>query len=412
MTRSEKSPSQSCEAPAEFAALRAGCQPDGFDPYPVYRSLREFAPVWRAPWDDWYVSGFEAASKASADPSLRRSLSREVADGAGGVSGLEGKIGGFFREWLLFSDPPEHTRLRREILRLFTARDADALVPEITLICKKLVDEIPAECVNVVEGLTYPLPIKVICGIMGVPDADRRKVAEWGLVVRDTLDSGVHENDAHIATIVDEIQSYFTDLVRDKTWLDTPAGVRFAPLVKTFPIETVVANLALLLFSGYETTVHLISSMLLHLGQRPDLWRRLRLERGLVSAAVAETLRFESPIQKVCRWTNGTYELGGERIPGGSQIVLLFGAANRDPKQYAKPDVFDIDRNTSTHLAFGRGTHLCVGRPLATVEAETMLRALLDCWREIEVGPAGWDWANKSSVRGLNRLDLNWQIDG
>ena len=412
LTRSKKEQSQSCGLRAEFAALRAGCQPDGFDPYPVYRSLREFAPVWRAPWGDWYVSGFEDASKAATDASLRRSPPRERADGAGGVTGLSGRIAGFFREWLVFCDPPEHALLRREILRLFLARDADALVPEITSIGKTLVAELPADHGDVVAALTYPLPVNVISGIVGIPDADRRKLAGWTHVMRDTLDSGVGENDGRTAAIVEEIQSYYIELVRDRTWLNSPAGIRFAPLLKMFPAETIAANLALLVFTGHDTTVHLIGSMLLHLSLRPDLWRRLLSEPGLVPAVVAETLRYESPIQKLCRWTSSAFELGGEHIPGGAAIVLLFGAANRDPAQFSQPDIFDIDREPRNHLAFGRGAHLCVGRPLAIVEAETMLRILLDCWQEIEVSPAGWHWYNNSSVRGLSRLNLSWRTGG
>jgi hypothetical protein len=258
------------------------------------------------------------------------------------------------------------------------------------------------------ELIAGVVPVRVMLELLGIPPTDQRQVVQWSSVLRRILDSGLSENDTEATATVAAIQRYFLDLVRDEGWRTSKPGGRLKPLIEAFPAEAVAANLAMLAFAGQETTTHLIGSMLLHLGRRPDLWRRLRREPDRAAGAVGEALRLESPVQKICRWPHGAIEIGGATVADGELLVLLVGAAHRDPAEYGEPDVYDIDRPAGGQLAFGWGIHLCLGRPLALLEAETMLHVLLDQWREIDACDGGWAWLNNSSFRGLRRLDLAW----
>jgi cytochrome P450 len=394
--------------PAEFNSLRAGAQPEGFDPYPVYSRLRQHAPIWRSPWGDWYLSSFAAVSEAITHPALHRSPAHGEGDNAGGVIGLDGPLACYLREWLLFADPPAHTQLRRKLLGLFQMRDAAALRRTVGKLCLAALNGGGDGRGDFMELVAGVVPVRVILELLGIPQTDQRQIVQWSSVLRRILDSGLSENDTEATVTIAAIQRYFLDLVRDEAWRSSKPGDRLKPLIEAFPAEAVAANLAMLAFAGQETTAHLIGSMFFHLGRRPDLWQRLRHEPDRAARAVGEALRLESPVQKICRWPHGAAEIGGVTLTDGELLVLLVGAAHRDPAQNGKPDVFDIDRPTGGHLAFGWGIHLCLGRPLALLESETILRVLLEQWRQIDACDGGWAWLNNSSFRGLRRLDLAW----
>jgi cytochrome P450 len=393
-----------------FAHIRAGAQPDGFDPYPLYRAMREFAPVWQSPWGDWYLSSFAAVEKTMTDASLLRSPPGVEQAGAGGLVDIGAVIARYLRGWLLFSDQPAHAALRRTMVGIFRERDAAAVRPQVAALCRASVESIGACRADVVSAITTPLPINIISDQVGIPEADRGMIAGWAFVLREILDSGPGNDPEGAAATVARIQDYFLNLLRDETWLRNQGSERFRSLVTGFPPELVAINLSMLVLAGHETTVHVIGSMLYHAALRPDLWRRLQSNRALVPAMVAEALRYESPVQKICRWTTSPTEIEGTVVGADAPLVLLIGAAHRDPARYADPETFSLDRVNTSHLAFGRGAHLCVGRALALIEAEAVLETLLDCWQEVEVGDGGCQWHNNSSLRGPRHLDLAWRM--
>lgn len=311
-------------------------------------------------------------------------------------------------DWLLFADPPEHARLRQELVRPLTPPAVAAIEPFIAETCRLLLPKDGSSGAEIVSALAQPLPVAVIAHLVGIPGRDRDRIAAWARALRmlldapETVEPGTDE-------ALTEMREYFLALAQDPAWLRAQEGAGrngLSTLIKKLPPEVTAANLALLVFAGHETTVHLTGSLLLNLALRPYLWAVLRANPALIPNAVAEALRYDSPVQKMCRWTSDRVELSGRAIPPHQTLVLLLGAANRDPARFPDPDRFDIGRDASDHLSFGRGRHQCLGRLLAMLEASTLLRALLPHWRSISVGQDGFQWLNNSSFRGLTRLEL------
>ena len=397
-------------AESQFAMLRSRSQFDSFDPYPLYHRLRQFAPVWHSPWGDWYLSSFDAVSSTFRHAACRSPWSSSAR--AENQLAIDPRIADLFSDWLLFLDPPEHEKLRQEMLRPFAAAPVAALEPLITELCQSLLPQNGACRAEIVGAVAQPLPMTVIARLMGIPQGDFDLVAGWARALRIVLDS-YEPAEPGAQAAGNEIRSYFLALAQDQTWARLQAAtggcLGLSDLTKKFPPEVVAANLALLVFAGHETTVHLIGSLLLHLALRPQVWTLLRARPDLVPNAVMEALRFESPVQKMCRWSHDWVEIAGRTIPPRQMLVLLLGAANRDPARFTNPDSFDISRDSSNHVAFGRGRHLCLGRLLAMLEATTLLRVLLERWTAVGVKEGGWHWLSSSSFRGLERLEVEWE---
>ncbi len=387
--------------------LKAGAQPDSFDPYPLCARLRDGAPLWESPWGDIYLSSFASVRHALGNAALRRSPLDGIT-GAGGVVDVDAVIAARLREWLLFADDEKHTQLRRGLLGLFRTADIGALRPLISELTLASLQG-ASDRGDFVPLVSARVPRTVLLALLGLPRSDYDLLTAWGSVLRRVLDSGAGPDDAVVTETFDGIKAYFFDLVGDASWQSGKTAHGLASLLGAFPREAVAANLAMLAFVGQDTTSHLVGSMFLHLALRPGLWARLRSEPHLAKAAVNEALRIESPIQKLCRWTPDAIEIGGRGVEGGRLLVLLIGAAHRDPAEYSQPDMFDIDRSKSAELSFGWGAHLCLGRPLALLEGETILQTLLAAWQEVEVSDDGWSWLNNSSFRGLRHLGLSWR---
>ena len=396
-----------------FALLRSGSQPDDFDPYPLYHSVRRHAPVWESPWGSWYVSSFDAVARAFTDPACALSPWGRKARKAD-PENLDSRIADAIGDWMLFADPTEHEPLRQELVKPLTPQAVAALEPLIAETCRSLLPKDGSARVEIISALAQPLPVAVIARLVGIPPGDRVKIAAWARALRSILDAPETGEPGTQAAMA-EMSDYFLALVQDPVWLRAQEEAEcngLSALTRTVPPEVSAANLALLVFAGHETTVHLMGSLLLHLALRPHLWAELRANPALVPNAVAEALRFESPVQKMCRWTSGPVALEGRTIPPHQTLVLLLGAANRDAARFPDPDRFDIGRDASSHLSFGRGRHQCLGRLLALLEASTLLRMLLPRWKSISVEEGGFRWLNNSSFRGLSRLDLAFELDG
>jgi pimeloyl-[acyl-carrier protein] synthase len=208
----------------------------------------------------------------------------------------------------------------------------------------------------------------------------------------------------------DEMSMYFVELAHAHLATGSmPLLLQGLPeLVASQGIDVAGRNLAFLAFAGHETTVHLLGNMLFHFSHEPSAWQALRNDFGLCGKAVTETLRLESPVQKICRWPVQDVEAGGLSLERHGLVVLLLGAANRDPDQFDEPHRFDLTRRPVANLAFGRGAHVCIGRALAEMEAGAMLRALLQRWKHIEPVDGGARWMDNSSLRGLESLELEF----
>ncbi|GGL81389.1 cytochrome P450 [Streptomyces fumigatiscleroticus] len=378
------------------------------DPHPVYARLRELGPVHRvrlpppdAHHETWLVVGYEEARAALADPRLAKDGSRI------GVTFLDEELIG---RHLLVTDPPQHTRLRALVSRAFTVRRVEELRPRIRRITDGLLDAmLPRGRADLVESFAHPLPITVICELLGVPEVDR---AEFRRMSTEAVapTSAESEYDAFV-----RLAAYLTGLIEDKRCAG-PGGDLLGDLIRTAgedgdrlsPRE--LRGMAfLLLIAGHETTVNLVSSAVLTLLRHPGQLAAVRADPGLVDAAVEETLRHEGPVENATyRYAAQPLEIGGTPIEKGDSVLVGLTAADRDPHRFPGPDRFDIHRDTRGHLAFGHGVHYCLGAPLARLEARTAIRTLLDRAPDLALdGPPG-DWLPGVLMRGVRSLPVRW----
>ncbi|MEV0034758.1 cytochrome P450 [Streptomyces sp. NPDC050804] len=422
--------------------------PDFFaDPYPAYRALRAQAPVrrLRMPGGEavWMVLGYDAVRAALADPRLRNDIrhSAEFESDGGYAIGRN----------MLQVDPPDHTRLRALVSRQFTARRIAALRPRIERISARLLDAMAAAAgpdgpvepvgtagpggpggpVDLVGAYAFPLPITVICELLGVPVADRDAFHDWsGKVV-------AFDDAEAAAAAAASMTAYFTGLIEEKRSLDTGADGGedtqagedtqdsedtdlLHALVRThdengdhLSPDELLGMAFLLLVAGHETTVNLISSAVRLLLTHPDQLAALRADPGLLEGAIEETLRYEPPVQIAAyRYTAEPLTLAGTPIPKGERVVISLAAAHRDPARFTDPDRFDIRRDPAANraqLAFSHGIHHCLGAPLARLEAAVALPALLDRFPRLALADASAapEW-RPSLLRGLRRLPVRW----
>ncbi|ELS57712.1 cytochrome P450 family protein [Streptomyces viridochromogenes] len=381
---------------------------EGFreNPHPVYARLRERGPVHRVRLPDWQsevwlVVGHEEARAALADQRLSK-------DGAKiGLKSLDEELIG---KNLLVADPPQHTRLRGLISRAFTMRRVEELRPRVQRITDDLLDEmLPRGRADLVESLAYPLPLTVICELLGVPEMDRVEFRKMSTEAVAPTSPG-SEVDAFVA-----LGAYFTDLIEDKRCAG-PGGDLLSDLIRTtaedgdrLSPDELRGMAFILLIAGHETTVNLITSGVHALLTHPRQLADLRADMTLLDGAVEEMLRYEGPVETATfRYAAEPLEIAGVPIEQGEPVMVGLAAANRDASRYAVPDTFDIRRDTRGHVAFGHGIHYCLGAPLARLEARTAIRSLLERAPGLALdGPPG-EWLPGVLIRGMRSLPVRW----
>ncbi|MEU6144133.1 cytochrome P450 [Streptomyces sp. NPDC047081] len=388
---------------------------DGFrtDPHPVYARLRELGPVHRVllpgfggeqrdvHHETWLVVGYEEARAALADPRLAKDGSRI------GVNFLDEELIG---NHLLTTDPPQHTRLRALVSRAFTMRRVEELRPRIQQITDELLDAmLPRGSADLVESFAYPLPITVICELLGVPEIDRAAFRQMSTEAVAPTDSG-SEYEAFV-----RLAEYLTELIEDKRCAG-PSGDLLSDLIRTTAEDgdrlspgELRGMAFVLLVAGHETTVNLITSAVHALLTHPDQLAALRADMSLVDAAAEEALRYEGPVENATfRFAAETLEIAGTKIVRGDAVMIGLTAADRDALRYPAPDRFDLHRDTRGHLAFGHGIHYCLGAPLARLEARTAIRTLLERAPGLAPdGPPG-EWLPGMLMRGVRSLPVRW----
>lgn len=315
---------------------------------------------------------------------------------------------------MLLADPPEHTRLRRLVSKAFLPRRMERLRPKIQEITDDLIDAFPESGeFDVLETFGFPLPMMVICALLGTPYEDRHRFERWGWVL--SQDPVQHGDEARERKAVnDEVAEYFTAMLAQRR--AHPREDLIGDLVRAadedgmFTDEELVSTAIFLVIAGHKTTANLIGNGLHTLLRRPAETARLRAEPELVTTAVEEFLRFEGSVDRgTFRVAAEDIELGGVDIPKGSFVHLSVAAADRDPAAFKDPDRFDPTRSPNPHVAFGHGPHFCAGAPLARLEGQiafaTLLRRLP--LLELAVPAEELTWIDDSSIsRGLERLPV------
>ncbi|MFF7196982.1 cytochrome P450 [Streptomyces sp. NPDC008079] len=377
------------------------------DPYPVYARLRERGPVHHVRTADtgamWLVVGHDEARAALADSRLSKNWQSLLPDG---------DVSGGFASHMLDADPPRHTRLRKLVSREFTPRRVEALRPRVQAITDDLVEAmLPGGSADLVDALAFPLPMTVICELLGVPDLDREAFRGWSNEI-----VGPTGPEAE-ADAVQAMSEYLVELIEDKR-CTAPRDDLLSALIRTryedgdrLSSDELVGMAFLLLVAGHETTVNLIANGVLALLRHPDQLAALRADPGLLDGAVEEMLRYDGPVETTTwRFARETLEIGGVRVPSGDSVLIALASADRDPGRYPAPDTFDIRRSPQGHLAFGHGIHYCLGAPLARLEGRIAVRTLLDRCPGLALAadPAALTWRPGLLIRGVHRLPVTF----
>lgn len=285
---------------------------------------------------------------------------------------------------LLFLDTPEHDQLRKLVIHQFTPERIRGLRTRISSLVKDMLNALRGQTqFDFVEQFAYPLPVTVICELMGVPHEDQGQIHAWTNILAHSLDPVVDINPVKKAAVQNaekELRAYMGDFMREKRAhpqddLVSSLAVGNDPAGRMSDVD-IVTTLALLIGAGHETTVNLLSNSILTLLRYPIEWRKLREQPERVTQVVEEVLRYEPPVQALRRYALSDITLQGVTIPQGSSIELLSAAGNRDPRRFSHPNDFDPDRSDNQHFGFGGGDHLCIGAPLARSEVHIALTEL------------------------------------
>ncbi|GAA0347361.1 cytochrome P450 [Streptomyces blastmyceticus] len=378
------------------------------NPYPFYDELRAAAPVTpvttgSAGRPSYLVTGYAEAKAAFTDPRLSKDTARFFADRPSNRN-LHPAVA----HNMLATDPPQHTRLRRLVTKAFTTAAVDRLRPFIEHTADQLLDDLPkAGEADLVTALAIPLPVTVICQMLGVPENDRAQVRTWS---NDLFAAGQPQRiDAASHAAAD----YMAGLIAAKRHAPDDSLLHDLITVhdegEQLSEDELISLAVLLLIAGHETTTNFIGNAILGLLQHPELLDRLRANPGRISSMLGELLRYDSPVGiATFRYSTQALTLGETEIPAGVPVLISPGAANRDPAQYPGPDHLDADRDARGHLAFGHGIHRCLGAPLALAEAEIALRALLTRFPELRLAVSSEElrWRHTRLMRGLESLPV------
>ena len=395
--------------------LQVLATPDGqADPYPLYARMHAEARVSRTAFGPYVVSGYDECQAVLRDPRLGRGVGIE--DTSTGVFGDNGgRRGQFFEAGshnMLLADPPDHTRLRRLVSRSFTASKVEQLRPAVHALVTDLLEDLAGRGhVEFMHDFALPLPMAVIGELVGVPAADRTELQPLVRAAARGIEPMLadEEVDASIAAI-ERLGAYFAQLLAERRRHPTDdllSALGQARENDDQLTDDEVLSTAILLFAaGFETTTNLLGNGLLALLRHPDQLADWRAHPGIAATAVEELLRFDSPVQFNLRTALEPAELVGQPLARGDRIVVLQGAANRDPHRFENPDRLDLRRADNTPLSFGWGIHHCIGAALARMEGEIAFNALLERFSTIELDVAEPPWRPGFTLRGLLELPL------
>jgi cytochrome P450 len=391
---------------------------DGYfqDPLSVFARMRAQSPVTSVITPEgqraWLITRYEDVRKALADPRLSKDWRKLRAPGF-----VPDPSVGFLMAHMLNADPPDHTRLRRLVQKAFTPGRVAGLRPRIEAITASLLDAMEAAreadpagdgAIDLITEFAFPLPMTVICELLGIPDGDREEFKTWSQVI---LSSTATFDEYRAAG--GAMYAYFTRLLADKR--AAPADDLLSALITardsgdSLDEPELLAMIFLLLVAGHETTVNLIATGTLALLTHPAEFARLRSDPSLLPGAVEELLRYANPLNHATdRYAPASFEVGGVLIPAGEPVLVVTSSANRDPARFPDPDRLDVGRDASGHVAFGHGIHYCVGAPLARLEGEIAFGALLSRFPglALAVDPAALRWRPSSLIHGLETLPV------
>lgn len=388
------------------------------NPYAVYRRLRETDPVHLSPFGTCLLTRYDEAvsvlrdkrfSVQHGDYSELRASNAQLLGDSFGPAPSERDLSNV----MLFIDPPRHTRLRALVNKAFTPRVVERLRTRIDSIVDELLDDVEGSGgMDAISGLAYPLPVRVICEMLGVPSEDQAEIRTWSRKLAPILDpivtaeaqAGIEEAGSYLQPYWDRLIEERRAQLRDDLLSEL---IRAEDEGKRLNHDELRSTCNLLLIAGHETTMNLIGNGLLALLQHPPEASKLRANPELARSAVEELLRFDSPVHLTARTATEDVEVGGVRLPAGQLVIIAIGGVNRDPAHFNDPDRLNVERNPNPHLAFSAGPHFCVGSGLARLEAQLVFPRLLERLPEIQLA-AEPQYRETITLRGLKELQVTF----
>ncbi len=386
------------------------------DPFPLYAELREHAPIHRNELGFWVLAR-HADCLAVLRDKRASSDSANVAEGLRTTIDADDPVATAIEEMrpFLFRDPPDHTRLRGLVSKAFTPKVVESLRTGTA----RVVDELLAAAldegqVDLVEAFAYPLPVRVICDLLGVPTEDHERFKAWSTALARGLDPDFLLTDEVIAErgeAIVQFAQYFFELLSDRK--RHPGDDLLSALAQVEDDGTVLSEgemlstCILLLVAGHETTVNLISGGTLALLHHPDQLTRFRDDPAVIRSGVEEMLRYVSPVQLTGRAFTQDCSFGGVDFVAGDFAMLLLASGNRDPLVFDQPERFDITRNPNNHLGFGFGIHHCLGAPLARMETQVALAALVHRAPDLALTVDEVTYRSNVVLRGMESLPVS-----
>jgi cytochrome P450 len=388
------------------------------NPYPFYRGLYDRDPVL---WIDglfglgaWAVTSHAVASAVLRDKKFGKDASHVLPpEKLKLIPAQNQEIMERRRANMLFSDPPTHTRLRALVAQTFTPRTVERLRPRIAEITRQLLDDVGERReIDLLQALAFPLPVIVIAELLGVPPEDRDRFKQWSTVLTLAVNPAATADDFRkIHRVLPDLDAYLSVIIEQRR--QEPRFDLISELVLAqeagdrLSMEELLATCRLILSAGHETTVNLIGNGVLALLRDRGQRERLAHDAALLPNAVDELLRYDSPVQMTVRIAFEDAPLGPHQARRGDLVLVLVGAANRDPALFRDGDALDVGRdNAHAHLAFGAGIHYCLGAALARIEGELAIGALLQRFPNLQLGDAPLRYRANPVLRGLEALPV------
>ena len=385
------------------------------NPFPLFARLQDEDPVhWSPALRSWVLTRHEDVRQvmlsAAMSPDRLRPFYAQL---QGERRDTLAEVMRYMSLWMVFRDPPEHTRLRRLVGTVFNLKALEALAPAVTRVVDHLLDALPAhQPVDWAQAVAMPLPAYVIMDMLGIAYADYPLLKSASDDLRAFIGSARADGDryARARQGASQLADFFRKLIEARR--QAPGEDFVSRMIAARDEEgrlsedELVATCMLVLFAGHETTTHLLGNMVNALLDHPAQWQRLQADPSLVASAVEEFLRYDGPSLSVARVVAQDHEIAGKALKAGDRVFAMVSAANRDPRQFDHPQALDVGRTPNRHLTFGFGLHFCMGAPLARLEGQRCLARLLARYQHIDRAAGQPTWVDALVMRGVSSLPV------
>ncbi|MCC5600914.1 cytochrome P450 [Nostoc favosum] len=391
------------------------------NPYPAYHHLRSESPVHQNfVGGGWLVTRYADVKailrsgyvRSQDKPKSIQERNKYLQDKGKNLNALAHTAS----QLLFYMDPPDHTRLRSLVVKVFSPVVVERMRPRIQEIVDELLDKVRHKgSMDIIADFAIPLPVTVISRLLGIPQEDQDQLNQWSNVFARILDSLVSlEEFEAMNEVTEAFQEYLRALIAKRE--KQPQADLISALITAreqtdkLSQEELLATCIMLFTTGEESTVNTIGNGMLALLNHPDQIEQLKREPTMIQSAVEEILRYDSPVQITTRIATVNFEIGNQTIQAGEKVVLCLGAANRDPEQFPDPDRLNINRDPNPHVAFGDGIHYCLGAGLARIQAQIAVNTLIQQFPDLKLASDKLEWRKNVVLRGLKALPVNFTI--